>query len=518
MMALVIAMVMMVSMTSMAFAAPGDHLTTPEDKIEATGVVAGDSVEYYQLVEWNDAWVLTALGSECGVTLENLLDGITEQEATTIATAMAGKTKTGDLVANTTTNTTFEKTGVAAGLYYLKAIPAETNKDTVYNPAFVSADYTEGNNTVSFSSAIGTSSVIKKSSVPFDKTVDSTNATDYVDVKPGDVIPYKITTTIPSYGSTFTNPVFTITDTFSTGLALDGDITVKYGATTTKVTDANVTITRGTPDNGFTVAFNGTYLKGLAGDTPAVEITYNGKVSDVTDNVTYLDNKAKLTFSNKPGETVDKDDITRHYTFSIDGNLLGSTEDQTDELIKIACDSNGNPIYEEKTTYYDKTVNPLDGASFTLTPVAPTTGAAKTFTSRDGGHIQFLGLDAGTYELVENSAPAGYVKDSRTYVVEIVPHYDDDTSDAPLLTSYDVKFKVKGATEYLTTSTFTTTNDGTKVTSSQHADHAQVIGNTPGTELPSTGGIGTTLFYVIGAILVLGAGILLVTRRRMSAN
>lgn len=42
--------------------------------------------------------------------------------------------------------------------------------------------------------------------------------------------------------------------------------------------------------------------------------------------------------------------------------------------------------------------------------------------------------------------------------------------------------------------------------------------NTEGVELPSTGGIGTTLFYVIGAILVIGAGVLLVTRRRMGAD
>ena len=42
--------------------------------------------------------------------------------------------------------------------------------------------------------------------------------------------------------------------------------------------------------------------------------------------------------------------------------------------------------------------------------------------------------------------------------------------------------------------------------------------NEKGTELPSTGGIGTTIFYVVGAILVLGAGVLLVSRRRMGAN
>ena len=42
------------------------------------------------------------------------------------------------------------------------------------------------------------------------------------------------------------------------------------------------------------------------------------------------------------------------------------------------------------------------------------------------------------------------------------------------------------------------------------------MANSTGTELPSTGGMGTTLFYTLGAILVLGAGVLLVTKKRMS--
>ena len=44
------------------------------------------------------------------------------------------------------------------------------------------------------------------------------------------------------------------------------------------------------------------------------------------------------------------------------------------------------------------------------------------------------------------------------------------------------------------------------------------IVNEKGVELPSTGGIGTTIFYIIGAILVIGAGVVLVTRRRMNAK
>ena len=47
---------------------------------------------------------------------------------------------------------------------------------------------------------------------------------------------------------------------------------------------------------------------------------------------------------------------------------------------------------------------------------------------------------------------------------------------------------------------------------------AVVVVNKAGTELPSTGGMGTTVFYVLGAVLVVGAGVLLVTKKRMSQS
>ena len=93
-------MMLTVSLMGAAFAADGNHLATPESTITATNVVEGDSVEYYQLVEWsNGDWALTTLGSQCGVTLPNLIDGISADEATTIAAAMVGKSKTGDMIA-----------------------------------------------------------------------------------------------------------------------------------------------------------------------------------------------------------------------------------------------------------------------------------------------------------------------------------------------------------------------------------------------------------------------------------
>lgn len=56
------------------------------------------------------------------------------------------------------------------------------------------------------------------------------------------------------------------------------------------------------------------------------------------------------------------------------------------------------------------------------------------------------------------------------------------------------------------------------VTPNEHVFAHQDVENNKGSQLPSTGGIGTTMFYVIGAILVIGAGVVLVTRRRMSVK
>ena len=487
----------------------GTFSQTPEDTITVSNLTAGDSIYYYQLVEWdetNSNWKLTTTGSSCGVSLAELLNGITEEEATTIASNVSG-----DGTAMTV-NGTDASAEVDPGLYFLRAVSADG--ETVYNPAFVSADYYAGGNTVDLSTAIGSSTVLKKSGVPFDKEV--TGNDQFVDVKPGDVIPYKITTKVPSYGTQFTNPVFTITDTLSEGLALEGDITVKYGnATTTESVTDVVTITKGTPANGFIVAFDAAYLTALAGATPDVEITYSAKVTtEALNNVTYMDNKAKLTYSNAPGETKDKDDITRHYTFSIDASIAGGEQgkDRTRELIKIGVDDNGETI-TAFTSWVDgqpwTTHHPLAGAKFTLVGA---NGVTYTAESDANGYITFNGLDAGSYTLTETEAPSGYVKEAGTHTITITPHYTGTNSD--ILTDYTI------TVDNTASSTYTFNNSSTTEFINEFTidDDSQTwpIVNTKGTELPSTGGIGTTIFYVVGGVLVLAAIILLVTKKRMS--
>lgn len=126
-------------------------------------------------------------------------------------------------------------------------------------------------------------------------------------------------------------------------------------------------------------------------------------------------------------------------------------------------------------------------------------------TSGDDASFTIIGLAAGTYKLEETKAPDGYNK---------------------LTENVSVEAKQIGETATTTNTTFyldgdgnitqTETNTSVTYTNSDYAVTPVAVVNFTGAELPSTGGIGTTIFYVIGSICVIGAGILLITKRRMS--
>lgn len=115
------------------------------------------------------------------------------------------------------------------------------------------------------------------------------------------------------------------------------------------------------------------------------------------------------------------------------------------------------------------------------------TDATKVLTPVSG-NIRFEGLDAGTYYLEETAAPVGYNKLTDPIKVEI-------KSTLPAAGG---------------TASYTVTYNDTTPT-----DHIVRVENKAGVELPSTGGMGTTLFYVIGGGLMVAAIVLLVTKKRM---
>ncbi len=104
-------------------------------------------------------------------------------------------------------------------------------------------------------------------------------------------------------------------------------------------------------------------------------------------------------------------------------------------------------------------------------------------TTDESGSIKVVGLDADTYYLDEIEPPKGYNRLSAPQKVEITRT--------------------------------TSADDNTKFT---YTPVVAKVNNNSGTELPSTGGIGTTIFYAAGSILVIAAAVLLITKKRMSTK
>lgn len=125
-------------------------------------------------------------------------------------------------------------------------------------------------------------------------------------------------------------------------------------------------------------------------------------------------------------------------------------------------------------------------------------GTVTTLDMTTNTTIVIKGLDkAWTYTLKEITVPKGYNQAA------------DITVDGSKLTMVE---------EITTTADGTTTTKVVDTTPTSTELYKETVVNNAGTELPSTGGIGTTIFYILGAILILGAGVVLVSRRRMSVR
>ena len=130
----------------------------------------------------------------------------------------------------------------------------------------------------------------------------------------------------------------------------------------------------------------------------------------------------------------------------------------------------------------------LGNGAYTLTTSNDTKGVEVVIA----GDIVLNGLDVGTYYLVETEAPAGYNKLDRAIKVEITRNAND-------LGSNNIGYTSNGVYDAVTGGGY------------------QVINKTGGI-LPSTGGVGTTLFYIAGGALVVAAAVVMVTRKRMDAE
>ena len=332
-----------------------------------------------------------------------------------------------------------------------------------------------------------------------------TKVADDISTEVGQKVTYTLGSKIPDTTG-YTKYEFTFKDKTTAGLTYDGNdsVTVKIGgATLTAGTDYTFAASP-SDGNDFELTIN--LLKAKEGTDPvqyeakytydaAIEITYTATVNEAA--VTKIDeNHATLTYHNNPKDENSKDttppvEVPTYSSKLIINKVDGANTNTPLEGAKFVLraktvgavegDSHETDLAAGKYYYYD--TNAKDVKWITVTSEKAEDLAKDTkitvVTTDDKGKANFDGLEDGTYELIEVAAPAGY--NLLTTPVEVVINGADATE-----------------------------TDLSKLTVTVPVE------NNSGAQLPSTGGIGTTIFYVVGSIMVVAAGVLLITKKRMS--
>lgn len=376
-----------------------------------------------------------------------------------------------------------------------------------------------------------------KSDVPtvtkkVDDVNDSTGASeklqDSADYDIGDYIPYTITGTMPSNIDKYETYKYEFTDTMSKGLTFANDVAIKIGDK--DVTSAfTQTITSGN-DGATVVTWDCRDLKAIEGVTLAADskvvLTYKAELNkDAVFGVAGNPNTVDLTFSNNPnkggegdtGKTPEDKNIV--YTYKLEANkYMNEVKDGNElegakfKLYKLVSDSSKTGINDKAAQTGTAIADELKAKDATKGVVtsAFTTDAHKDAYFIDLGEQegtgdkknQFFweGIDDGTYVLVETVTPAGYNSyAANSFKVEAT---HDAKADEPELKTLNGN-KITGD--------ITLTADDNKTTLS-----ADVV-NVSGSQLPTTGGMGTTILYVAGAILVIAGAAVLVIKKRHEA-
>lgn len=369
-----------------------------------------------------------------------------------------------------------------------------THGAKIYNPMLVSVAYsvsgsdatmTPGNISADKDWELETTNAwAKTSSVTLTK--DAKDTADF-----GEDVAYTIKATVPAYGPEYTDPIFTIEDTLAAGdLKLtDGIITVKVEEQV--VPAENYTVMGNTVGSTkFTVTFKSDWVK-VNGNAEVV-ITYDATVTSAKVNTESHDNTVALTYSDNPETIAQVTDTEKVYSFDVGGTATGGIFKKTEATGETALANAEFTLYTDA----DCTVKYVNEVHLSDNPTA---------TTDDNGNIHITGLDTGTYYLKESKAPNGYTLNDTVYKIDI-----NATVENEELKTWTIKI-TDMSTNNVTTHTFTV--DGDQVDST--GGETTVIKNTELSSLPSTGGIGTTIFTIGGCvIMIVAAGLYFSTRKK----
>ncbi|WP_315459911.1 isopeptide-forming domain-containing fimbrial protein [uncultured Streptococcus sp.] len=438
------------------------------------GYVSSDGTTLSNITWGSGVTEFTFNGSSDAATIAESLDGTTDDSATaqSFATTAAANLGTATATVSSTASTT-TISGLAAGYYLVKdADNSQSGENSSYTRFILKV---VGDATAELKSDVP--SVVKKVQDTNDTTGETSDWQDSADYDVNDSVPFQLTATLPSNLDDYTEYYLELSDTLSSGLTYNGDAKVYLDNDGVR-TDVTSSFT--IADDGSSFKINN--LKSLDGVTSSTKVVVE-YTATLNENAVIGSegnpNTVKLIYSNNP-----------NYTGSGETSPTGETPEDTVIVF----------TYKVVVNKVDQNGDALEGAAFTLykKDSSGNWNEVETISAGDTTTFTFLGLDDGDYKLSETTTPDGYNKASDVEFTVTADH--DITSDSPALNS------VTGTGSL----TFTpSTTDGSLTTD---------VVNKKGSVLPSTGGMGTTILYVVGTILVLAAGILLVTKKRMDAK
>ncbi|SEP75657.1 isopeptide-forming domain-containing fimbrial protein [Butyrivibrio sp. TB] len=276
-------------------------------------------------------------------------------------------------------------------------------------------------------------------------------------------------------------------DTMDATLSYNKDVVVYYAADATgsDVTDAVKAIASVKTDgNGFTVSFDTSYTENLT-NTVFVTVVYSAKITqDAQVNKGQL-NDTYVSYGN--------DGTTEHdrtYTYTYDINII-----KQDENGAALDDTHFNLLAADGKTVL-KVVNNSDGV-YTLAADQNADNVTDDIVTSSEGKIKINGLDTGVYYLRETQAKAGY----------------------NMLTD-DIKISISGTVDSANNTAVGTISatygedNAAKIGNVSVKNNTLYVVNTTGAYLPSTGGVGTTMFYLVGGALILMAVAAFIVKRK----
>ena len=484
---LAFAMVMAIAMPSVVMAADTTYKLTLQNTVE------GHTYEVYQVfsgtlstkdnkkvlsdLKWGSGVKADAYTVTAKTKAETLTDEVT---ARAFAKELVDEKKLSNPTKTVESNaTTTEITGLTAGYYLVKdtdrSLENKENKHDSYTAYILQV---VGDATTSVKSDVP-SSEKKVKDINDSTDTETPKWQDAADWDIGDEVPFKIEGKLPSNYDKYTKYTLKFHDKEQEGLTFKRD-TVKVFIDNTEITEGFRVVENPEDNDTFDVVFDDLKTTS-AKNNSVIRVEYKS----------VLNERANL---GKPGN-----ENTMYMEFSNNpNNEQGGETGKTPEDTVIVF------TYKVDVNKVDEQGNKLTGAEFTLEKkIKGTKDTWKKITKVSGTAddiFEFKGIDDGDYKLTETKAPTNY-----------------DKLSAPIYFTVTASH-VDGATPYLDkfSGNITSGNVGTMTFTANKASGtlSTKVVNKPGSSLPETGGMGTTILYVAGAVMILAAGAFLVMQKK----